>query len=74
MVALGRRNCLHDGIEQRFQILSATLNIRGGGPGLGVRVKDRELQLIFLGIEVDEQVVNFVEHFLGPGVGRGRSC
>ena len=68
-IALRRRNRLHDGIEQRFQILSTALNIRGGRPGLGVRVKDRELQLIFLGVEVDEQIVNFVEHFLRPGIG-----
>ena len=33
-----------------------------------VRVDDGEIELIFRGIEVNEEVVDFVEDFLGPCV------
>ena len=36
--------------------------VAGGGPGLGVRVHDRELDLVAIGAEVDEQPVDRVEH------------
>ena len=37
------------------------------GAGLGVGVDDRELDLVVIGAEVDEQAVHRVEHF-------GRAC
>ncbi len=38
-------------------------------PDLGVGVEHGEIQLIFFGVEIDEQVVDFVEHFLRARVG-----
>ena len=38
-------------------------------PALGVGVEHREIELLFLGVEIDEQVVDFVEHFLRTRVG-----
>ena len=43
----------------------------GVGPGqadLGVRVEHRELELVLGGVEVDEEVVDLVQHLLGPRV------
>ncbi len=44
-------------------------DVGGRGAGLGVGVKHREVELIFFGVEIDEQIVDFVEDFLGAGVG-----
>src|SRR5258708_10554897 len=35
---------------------------------LGVGVENREVELLFLGVEVDEQIVNLVHHFLRTSV------
>ena len=39
------------------------------GADLGVGVEDREIELLFLGVEIDEQIVDFVQHFLRTRVG-----
>ncbi len=36
---------------------------------LGVGVEDGEIKLLFLGIEIDKEVVNLVQHFLRTSVG-----
>ena len=36
---------------------------------LGVGVKHRKVELVFAGIQIDEQIVDFVQHFLGARVG-----
>ena len=36
--------------------------------GAGARVEDREIDLLFVGVEVDEEVVDLVEDFLRPRV------
>ena len=42
--------------------------VAGGGPGLGVGVDDRELDLVLVGAEVHEQLVDLVEDLRRPGV------
>ena len=37
--------------------------------GARARVEDREVELLLVGVEVDEEVVDLVEHFLRPRVG-----
>ena len=69
-VALRRRNRLYDRFEQWLQVLTAALNIRGGRARLGVGIKDGKLELIFLGVEIDEQIVDLVQHFLGRASAR----
>ena len=43
-------------------------------PELGVRVDDRELDLVLVGAEVHEQLVDVVEDLGRAGVASGRSC
>ena len=38
-------------------------------PRFGIGVEHREIELVFLGVEVDEQVVDLVQHFLRTRVG-----
>ena len=68
-IAFRHGDRLQDGVEQRAQIRAAALDVGGSGAGLGVRVEHGEIELLFLGVEVDEQVVDFVEHFLRARVG-----
>ena len=43
-------------------------------PALGVGVEHRKIELVLGGVEIDEQIVDFVEHFLDARVRAGRSC
>ena len=45
------------------------VEIAGGGSGAGIGVNHREIQLVFGGIEVDEQIVDLVQNFGNAGVG-----
>ncbi len=68
-ISLGQRDRLHDGVEQRTQILASAFDVGRSRAYLGVGVEHGEVQLIFFSVEIDEQVVDFVEHFLRAGVG-----
>ena len=67
-IATRRRHVLEDGIEQGPQILPFAVLIRRRRALPGVRVEHRKLQLVFGRIEIDEQVVDLVQHFLGARV------
>ena len=54
----------HDRVEQRPQVAAPEPWIVGCDPGTRIRIQHRELDLVLRGIEVDEQVVYLVEHFL----------
>ena len=64
-----QRDRVQDGVEQGTQILAPALDVGGSGAGLGIGVEHREIELLFLGVEVDEEVVDLVEHFLWARVG-----
>ncbi len=53
-----------DGVEQRLQRGRRIFERRFGDAGLGVGIEHRKIELVDSGVEIDEQVVNFVEHFL----------
>src|ERR1017187_2461408 len=67
-VAHGRRNVLHDGVEQRPQIGGRIFHLALGEAGLGDGVEHRKIELIFRGVEVDEEIVDLVEDFLDAGI------
>ena len=58
-----------DGFKQRTQIggFIFHLDLRDASSGIGV--DHRKIELILMRVEIDEQIVNFVEHFLDAGVG-----
>ncbi len=39
------------------------------GPSLGIGVQNREIQLLFFGVEIDEEVIDLVQHFLRARIG-----
>src|ERR1035438_2692408 len=67
-VAHGWRNVLHDGVEQRPQIGSRIFHFALGEAGLGDGVEHRKIELIFRGVEVDEEIVDLVQDFLDAGI------
>jgi hypothetical protein len=68
-IAPGRRHMLDDGVEQRPQVGAVAVHLGRRGPDLGVGIEHGKFELVFAGVEIDEQVVDFVEDFLRPRVG-----
>jgi hypothetical protein len=59
---------LHDRLEERPQIHRFAILIRLGDARLGIGVHHRKIELVFGRIQIDEQVVNLVQHFLNARV------
>ena len=68
-VAGGRGNGGDDGLKQRLQIDAGNGGIEGCSAVLGHAIKYGKIKLRFVRIEIDEKIVNFVQHFLRAGVG-----
>ncbi len=64
-----RGNGVDDRVKQRTQILARRSLMHGRRARLGVGVEDGEVELLFLGVEIDKEVVNLVENFLRTRVG-----
>ena len=63
------RDFADDGIEQRVQVLLRPID---GGLGDAVpagRVEDRQIELVLMGVEVDQQCQDLVHHLRRPRVG-----
>ena len=72
-IARWRGDAVQNGLEEEREIAGI---ISAGFPplavsdaGLGIGVEHREIELVLDGVEVDEEVVNFVEDRGGAGVG-----
>ena len=68
-IAARRRHVLDDRVEQRPQILARPVRVERRGADPRVGVEHREVELILVGVEIDEQVVDLVQHFRGARVG-----
>ena len=65
-----QRPCvIDDGVEQRPEVLAGRVHRRAGCSRPRARVEDGEAELLFRGVEVDEQVVHLVQHLLHARVG-----
>jgi len=60
---------LDDRLEERTQVLAHHRWLAAREPLAGVRVEHGELDLLLGGVEVDEEVVDLVQHLLRAGVG-----
>ena len=52
----------HEQVEQRAQVASLLPGLRRRPASLRVRVDDRELDLLLVGVEIQEQLVHLVHH------------
>ena len=59
---------LHDRFKQRSKIVGRILQLVLRDSGARIGIDDRKLQLILAGIEIDKQIVEFVENFLNAGI------
>jgi len=67
-LALGWRGGVDDGFEEGRQVFSGDFGVGGSCANLSVRIKDGKVELIFLGVEVDKEIVDLVQDFLRAGV------
>ena len=63
------RNRLHDGFKQRLQVLAGLVDVGGRRARLRVGVQHGKIDLVFARVEIDEQVIDLVQHFLRARVG-----
>ena len=63
-----RRHAVDDGVEERPQVLARFADGHARRAGAGAGVDHGELDLLFVGVEVDEEVVDLVEDLLRPCV------
>ena len=68
-VDVRRRHVLQDRVEQRLKILGRDRQVGGGDALAAGGVDDREVERGVVGVQLDEQVEDGVEHLGGPGVG-----
>ncbi len=69
LVVLGRGDALEDELAQGLEVAALHSGFERGPTRLGVRVDDRELDLVLVGAEIDEELVDLVEHLGDPRVG-----
>src|SRR5208337_2151593 len=67
-VSLRRRNGVDDRLKQKTQVFARRSLMNGSRARLGVRVEDGEVELLFLGVKINKEVVNLVENFLRTGI------
>ena len=65
----GARDVADDGLEQRRQVALADVVGEARITGAAAGVERREIELLVVGVEVEEQLEHFVEHFGGARVG-----
>src|SRR6185503_6725226 len=63
-----RRDVVDHRIEQWTQVRTRLLQRQGGRALSRVRVEDGEVELVFRGVEIDEEVVDLVQDRLRPRV------
>ncbi len=68
-IARRRGNMLHNRFEQRTQILRPITHLCVRHAGLRVGVEHREIELVFCRIQIDKQVIDFVQHGFRARIG-----
>ena len=61
--------CSSSELEERRQVVGERFRLEAGAALARVRVDDRELDLLLVGVEVEEELVHLVDDLLDPRVG-----
>ncbi len=67
-IEAGRGDGVDQRLEERGQRLRIVVEGKLGDALAGVGVEDGEVELVLRGLEIDEEIVDLVEHLHGPGV------
>ncbi len=62
-IACWRRDVLHDRFKQRLQILGRLVKLQRSGARPGVGVEHGEIELILVRVQIDKEIVDFIEDF-----------
>ena len=62
-------DAIEDGLEQRLEVGAHDALLGGGPAGPGVGEQDREVDLVLVGVEVEEQLLDLVDDLVDAGVG-----
>ena len=73
-IARGTGNFVHDGFEQRQQILGVVADFAVRDAVARVGIDDGKIELVFGGVKVDEEIVDFIEDFFAGARRGGRFC
>ena len=68
-IALGRRDVVEDGLEQRLQVGARVVQLGRGGAGAARGIEEGRVELLGGGLEIDEQAQHLVVHPERLGVG-----
>ncbi len=68
-IDFGARQMRDDRVEQRHKVFARRVELERRSAGARLRVEHREVELALVRAEVDEQIVNLVEHFGRARVG-----
>ena len=56
-------------LEQRLQVLGQVVGVDAAAPGAGIAVQDRELDVVILCPQIQEELVDLVDHVGDAGIG-----
>ena len=69
LLVLGRRDARLQGLEQRLEILGELIRGEAATPRARVAVQDREVDLVLIGVKVQEQLLDLMDDLLHACVG-----
>ncbi len=69
LLVLGRRDPLQHQVEEGGEVGALDALLQRGPAGPGVRVDDRKVDLRLVGIEVEEELIDLIDHLADPGIG-----
>ena len=69
LIALGRRNVLQDGIEQRLQVAAELMGTKGGCALPRGAEHHRGIQLLIAGAQVQHQLQHLIHYLVQAGIG-----
>jgi hypothetical protein len=73
-IAVRRRDVLQHRLEHRLDVLARLFQLPARGARAAGGVEHREVQRLVIRAQLDEQVEDLIQHFVGPRVLAGRSC
>ena len=69
LLVVGCGDAVEDGLEQRLEVGALDALLGGGPAGPGVGEEDREVDLVLVGVEVEEELLHLVDDLVDAGVG-----
>ena len=69
IVSLGARYSRDDRLEQGLEVGRPVVDLYMSYSGFGIGIENREIDLFFRGIEIDEQIIDLINNRVDPRIG-----